>query len=134
MSITIRGLARAGSKGKLNEEWMLLANEGDKPFNLEGCSITVSRKQGRPRVHTTLKAGVVIQAGEVCRLVSGSSGKKSHGQAPEEEGVRNAYLFLKKIYIDRPGLTVRLTSRQHEISRAVFDPTTESGIASPSAK
>lgn len=122
MSLKIEALSAAGEKGKLNQEWMLLHNEGDRPVNLEGVSIAVSRGgQAKPRVVTTLKAGLIIQAGERCRVVTGSSGRGSHGEAPSEEGVRNFYLFLKVPYLDRPHIIVRLMNRQHEICRGNFE-------------
>lgn len=124
MALTILGLARAADKRKLNEEWMVLHNEGDRPLNLDGCSITVGRKGARPRVFHTFKAGTVLAPDEKVRLVSGSSGKKSQGEAPEEEGVRNVHLFLKAPYIDRPGVTVALTLRQRELCRATYEPET----------
>ena len=117
MSIEMGALNRAGDKKKLNEEWMVLKNDSERPFNLDGCSIVVGKGPARPRVFHTFKAGVVIQAGETVRLVTGSSGKKSHGQAPEEEGIRNVHLFLKAAYLSRPGTTVRLNMRQKELCR-----------------
>ena len=125
MSLKITALQGASARGKLNEEWMVVANESDRPFNAEGCSITVAQGKGRPRVFTTLKAGLVFKANEVCRLVSGSSGKKSHGEAPVEPDVRNVFLFLKAGYLDRPGQQVRITIRQREICRATYEPATD---------
>lgn len=122
MSLKIQALHGASTKGKLSEEWMVVANESDGPFNADGCSITVARGAGRPRVFTTLKAGLIFQPNEVVRLVSGSSGKKSHGEAPEEDGIRNVFLFLKAGYLDKPGLKVRLTMRQREICDATYEP------------
>lgn len=108
----------AHDKKHLNEEWVEIVNEGDSPFNGEGCSLTIARGAGRQRTVATIKAGLVVQPGERVRLVSGSSGKKSHGTAPPEDDARNFFLFLKASYLDRPGLTVRLVSHQHtEICR-----------------
>lgn len=130
MSVKIKALHAAGDKNKLNEEWIVVVNEGDAPFNTEGCSITVGKGAGRPRAVNTFQAGLVIKGKETCRLVTGSSGKKSHGEAPLEETVRNAHLFLKAPYLDKPGLVVRLMNRQLEICRAVFDPQAANGILS----
>ncbi len=121
MSLKIQALNGASAKGKLNEEWMVVANESDRPFNADGLSITVAKGKARPRVFTTLKAGLIIQPNEVVRLVSGSSGKKSHGEAPEEEGIRNSFLFLKAAYLDRKGIKVRLTMRQHEVCSLIYE-------------
>ena len=119
--LKIENVHGAGKGGKLNEEWIEVVNEGDKAFNGEGISITTARSSsGRPRVVTTLKAGLVIQPAERVRLVTGSSGKKSHGDPPDEAEARNFHLFLKAHYLDRPGLIVRLVNRQLELCRATF--------------
>jgi len=119
--IKIDALQAMPKGGKLNEEWIALSNVGDAPFNTEGCSISVARSEkSRPRVVTTVKAGLVIQPGEKVRLVSGSSGKKSHGEAPDEEGCKNVHLFLKAPFLDKKGLTVRLTNKQREICRTNY--------------
>lgn len=119
-TLKITEIATASHKKHLNEEWLELLNEGDAPFNGEGCALTVARGGGRPRTVTTLKAGLVVHPGERVRLVSGSPGKASHGQPPEAPDVRNFHLFLKAPYLDRPGLTVRLVNQQHtEICRGV---------------
>jgi hypothetical protein len=128
MSLKILGLAAADAN-KLNAEWILVANEGDAPFNTEGCSICVGKSGARPRVVTTIQAGLVIQPKETSRLVTGSSGKKSHGDPPaEEKDVRNVHLFLKAPYLDKAGLIVRLMNKQLELCRATYDPAVPSGI------
>lgn len=121
MTITIEKLSPAAEKGKLNTEWILLANGGEGPFNTEGCTITTQKGKGRPSVAATLKAGLILQPGERVRLITGSSGRGSHGAAPEEEGVRNFFLFLKAPYLDKPGLVVRLMNRQREICKASYE-------------
>ena len=128
MALVIKALAWASAKGKLNEEWVLVHNDTDRAFNLDGCSVTAGRGGGRPKIVHTVKAGLVLQAQEVVRLVTGSAGKKSHGAAPEDEGVRNAHLFLKAGYITGPGITVRLTRRQVEMCKATFDPGSDNGM------
>lgn len=120
-TLKITQMHPASDKKRLNEEWLELINEGEAPFNTEACALTTAIGGGRQRDVTTIKAGLVVHAGERVRLVSGSSGKKSHGDPPAEEGVRNFHLFLKVPYLDRPGVTVRLVNRQRsELSRAVF--------------
>lgn len=114
----------ASDKKKLNEEWIELVNETETPFNAEGCSITVNPRgsKSRPRTVTTLKAGLVIKPGERVRLISGSSGKSSHGEAPDEgEGARNFHLFLKAPYLTQDGLAIRfVTKQQAELCRTTF--------------
>ena len=122
--IKLTSLCRAPSKKELNSEWIELVNESETPFNGEGCSITVIAKQskGRPRQVTTIKAGFVMKPNERVRLITGSPGKSSQGEAPTEEGgVRNHHLFLKAPYLDLPGALVRLVNRQQvELCRAVL--------------
>ena len=109
-------------KKRLNEEWIEIVHEGEGTFNTEGCAITTAMGGGRQRNVTTLKAGLVVHAGERVRLVSGSSGKKSHGDPPSEEGVRNFHLYLKVPYLERPGVIVRLVNQQHsEVCQATYD-------------
>ena len=43
MALKIQALSGVKEKGKLNQEWMVVVNERDTPFNLEGCSISVAR-------------------------------------------------------------------------------------------
>jgi len=119
--LKITELVGTKDKKHLNGEWIELLNEGDTPFNGEGCAITVARGGGRPRNVTTMKAGLLIKAGERVRLVSGSSGKTSHGEPPAEQGARNFHLFLKVPYLDRPGLVVRLVNHQQtELAHATY--------------
>ncbi len=132
MSLKIQALHGTTGEGKLNEEWMVVVNEGDSPFNAEGCSITVARGTARPRTVTTIQAGLIIKGKETCRLVTGSSGKKSHGEAPLEAETRNAHLFLKAAYLERAGLVVKVMNRQLEICRAVYDPEAPQGVRSES--
>jgi len=70
MSVKIKALHAASDKNKLNEEWILVVNEGDAPFNTEGCSITVGKGSTRPRGVNTFQAGLVIKGKESCRLVT----------------------------------------------------------------
>lgn len=124
--LKLQTLTPATDRKLLNTEWVELINESETTFNTEGCSITIGKPGGgkaRPRTVTTLKAGLIIKAGERVRLVSGSPGKGSQGEAPaEEEGVRNYHLFLKAPYLERSGLVVRLVNRQLvEICRAALE-------------
>ncbi|MFH1132083.1 MAG: hypothetical protein V1754_12155 [Pseudomonadota bacterium] len=121
--LNIEELHSAPESGKINQEWVVLTNEGDNAFNTEGCSITVARGTGaRAKVVTTLKAGLVIQAKEKVRLVSGSMGRKSQGEPPVEENMRNVHLFLKTAYLDKAGLVIRLVKGQMELCQAVYEP------------
>lgn len=128
MSLKIKSIQAAKEKDLLNGEWIVVANEGDAPVNTEGCSLTVTQAGNRPKVVTTLKAGLVIKPKEICRLVTGSSGKKSHGEAPVEDGVRNVHLFLNARYLDKSGLIVKLMNKQLELVRASYNPQNPNGL------
>jgi hypothetical protein len=130
MGLKIVSFSSATDKELLNNEWIVVTNDGDTAFNAEGCSITVGKGTTRPRLVTTIQAGLVIKPKETCRLITGSSGKKTHGDPPMEENIRNVHLFLKAPFLDRPGLVVRLMNRQLELCRATFDPDTQSGVLS----
>jgi hypothetical protein len=131
MSLKIQALSGVKDKGKLNGEWILLLNDSETAFNTEGCSISVGKVGARPRTVTTIQAGLILRPKETCRLISGSSGKTSHGTSPpEEEGVRNIHLFLKGPYLERAGLVVRLMNKQLELCRAVYDPNAPAGVLS----
>lgn len=121
LKLAIEGLHAATEQDQLNQEWITVANAGDVTFNAEGCSISVAKSvAGKPRVVTTLKAGLVIKPGEKVRLVSGSAAKKSQGPIPaEDDGVRNFYLLLKAPYLDKPGTVVKLGRGQHELCHGV---------------
>lgn len=118
VKLTIEAVHAATQPDALNEEWIVVKNSGDTAFNGTGCSLTTGKDAIRQRVVTTLQAGLVIQPGERVRLVSGSSGKKTHGVAPEEEGIRNYHLFLKGAYLDKSDLVVRMMNRQVELCRS----------------
>jgi hypothetical protein len=123
LKLVIGEMHPASDAKLLNEEWLFLHNQGDTPFNTAGCSLAVANSpNARPRVITTLKAGLVLKPGVRVRLISGSAAKKSYGEAPaEEEGLRNFYLMLKAPYLEKPGLIVSVAQGQHHHCRATFD-------------
>lgn len=111
--LSIEKVVRAPSKKELNGEWFELKNDGETPFNAEGCAVAISHGKGRPRTMTTLKAGLVVKAGETVRIVSGSPGRASQGEPPQEdEACRNVHLFLKGQLLEKPGSTLHLLSKQ----------------------
>lgn len=124
LNLKIEDLHKAPEKGQLNQEWLVLINDGEKVFNGEGCFITVAKNAtARPRVVTTLKAGLIVQPKEKVRLVAGSPGKKSQGDPPQEEGMRNFHLFLKAPFLDSPTVVIRLVKGQMELCQAVYNTT-----------
>jgi hypothetical protein len=130
MSLKIVKLIGQAEPGQLNTEWMLVKNDGENPFNAEGCSISLAKGSGRPHLVTTFQAGIIIKPKEICRLITGSSGKKAHGEAPTEENIRNIHLYLKANYLDKSGLVVRIMNKQMEVCRAIYDPKAQDGILS----
>ena len=61
MTLKIEALSATADKKKLNQEWLQVVNDGEKPFNFEACSITVARAgQAKSRNVTVLKAGLIL--------------------------------------------------------------------------
>lgn len=130
MALVIRQLHSSQNPEALNEEWLLLENTGPNPINANGCALTVARRLGdRPRPIGTLDPGFVLGPKERIRLVTGSPSKKAQGTPPDDKEVKNYHLFLKERMLARPGTVVRLSLKQLELARAVFQPEAKDGVA-----
>lgn len=127
MAIRIVEIHPAEDDTQLNTEWIVLANEGDKPFSTKNCSLGVARGGGRPKSLGTIDPGFVIAPGGKARVVTGNPGRKAHGK-PAEDDVQNYHLFLGSPMLRGPGTVVALSLRTHELARAVFDPEAVDGI------
>src|SRR5689334_1361575 len=128
MALIFRTLHAAKSADALNEEWMLLENTGPNEINSQGCAITVARNANeRPRPLGTLDPGFVLHPNEKIRLVTGSPAKKAQGAAPDDD-VRNYHLFLREPVLAKPGLVLRVSMRQMELARAVYEPKSKDGL------
>src|SRR5262245_54573646 len=129
MALVFRTLHPAKDADALNDEWMILENTGPNEINSRGCALTVAKNLNeRPRPLGTLDPGFVLHPKERIRLVTGSPAKKAQGSAPEEKDIKNYHLFLRELVLGRPGLVVRVASRQMELARAVFAPSSKNGL------
>ena len=99
------------------------------------CSLSTTRGTGKPRGSLgTLDPGFTFGPGEKVRVITGNSGKKAHGKAPEKKGIANYYLFLgAPLLLRGAGTVVVFSLRSHEICRAEFDPKSKTGIAKEKA-
>ena len=128
--LIIREIHAASSATALNEEWFVLENTGEKAFSTVGCVVLVGKgKGGRLKPTGTLDPGFTAGPNEKVRVVTGNPGRKAHGVAPETPEVKNYHLFLGAPILAGAGSVLAIALRQHELVRAMFDPTVESGIA-----
>ena len=135
MDVRIVEIHAADSKKALNTEWFVLENTGDGPFTTANCSLALTRGSGKGRGSLgTFDPGFTMAPGEKVRVVTGNSGKKAHGKAPEEEGLENYYLFLGSPVLRGKGSVLVMVLRSLEICRAEFDPKEKSGIAAAAAE
>jgi hypothetical protein len=130
MALVIRELHKPSKPDLLNEEWLVIENTGTNPWNAHGCALLVARNPNdRPRPLGTLDPGFVLQPNEKIRLVTGSPSKKAQGTPPDEKQVKNYHLFLKEQMLPKPGTVVRVSLKQAELARAVFEPESKDGMA-----
>lgn len=129
-ALTIREMHPASKPELLNEEWIIVENNGPNSIGVRGCSLTVAEsEQRRPHSLGTLEPGFIVEPGARVRIITGSAAKKKEGIPPEQvEGLLNYHLFLKESYLSQPGLVVRLTIRQLDLAHGVFAPENESGV------
>lgn len=131
MPLIIREIHPASSPAALNEEWFIVENTGDQPFSTAGCAVQTGKgKSSRLRQVGVLDPGFTAHPSERVRVVTGNPGRKAHGKAPDETAeVKNYYLFLGSPVLTGAGTVVVITLRQHELTRATFDPAAESGVS-----
>jgi hypothetical protein len=114
----------------LNNEWVVLENDGKMPFNTRGCGMTVSRKGQKKRSELgVIDPGFVLKPGDKIRLVTGNPGTKAHGEAPPEDAIKNYFLFLPGLMLRGPGTILTLTLRGLPVGKAAFDPESPAGVA-----
>jgi len=130
MSLRIVEIHRGESAKKLNTEWFVLLNEGDKALSTKDCSLSTGKGKsiGKHRSLGTMDPGFVIAPGEKVRVVTGNPGKKSQGAAPDD-GLRNYSLFLGALIVQGPGTVLTLSLRSHVLASATFDPNEAGGVA-----
>jgi len=118
----------------LNNEWVILENDGKAPFNTRGCGMTVGRKgSNKKSMLGIIDPGFVLNPGERMRMCTGNPGTQAHGAAPED-GVKNYFLFLPKTYLKGAGTVLTLVLRGLDVSKAEFDPAQPAGVVPKAAK
>lgn len=145
MAIRIIEIHPADEPEALNTEWLVLENTGTLPFSTRGCSLFVhkrssgaptrSKKKGkktgqRPKKTNlgTMDPGFTMAPGDKVRVATGNPGRKAHGKAPEED-MRVYNLFLNESILRGPGSILTLTLRSLPVTKAMFDPSAEHGVA-----
>lgn len=114
---------------QLNQEWVILENDGKLPFHTRGCGMTVGRRGSNKRsLLGVIDPGFALAPGERMRMCTGNPGTEAHGAAPEDD-VKNYFLFLPKTYLKGPGTVLTVTLRGLPVAKAEHDPAHGQGIA-----
>ena len=131
MPLRILELHPAKKPETLNDEWLVLENEGPNDFVSQGCKVSVARNaHARGREIGKIDPGFTLHKGEKIRLVTGSPGTKAHGAPPDEtKEMKNYHLFLGGPLIEGAGSTIALVLNQVEMARATYDPKAKHGVA-----
>ncbi|HTL36487.1 MAG TPA: hypothetical protein VL326_25315 [Kofleriaceae bacterium] len=118
----------------LNNEWVILENDGKAPFNTRGCGMTVGRKgSNKKSMLGIIDPGVILNPGERVRMCTWNPGTQAHG-TPPEDGTKNYFLFLPKTYLKGAGTVLTLVLRGLDVSKAEFDPAQPGGVVPRAAK
>lgn len=136
MAIRFVEIKAADNAEALNSEWVILENAGKSPFNTRGCGMTVGRRgSAKKSLLGIIDPGFVLQPGEKIRMCTGNPATQAHGSPPpEDDTVKNYFLFLPRTYLDKgPGTVLTLVLRGLSVSKAEFDPAQPAGLA-PAAK
>ncbi len=116
----------------LNQEWVILENDGKMPFHTRGCGMTVgARGSNKKSLLGVIDPGFVLAPGEKMRMCTGNPGTQSHGTPPEDD-VKNYFLFLPKAYLRGEGTVLTLTLRGLQVAKAEHDPAAPGGLAEKS--
>lgn len=119
----------AESPDKLNTEWFILRNEGEKTFSTRGCTLEVSRKGSKKTSSLgSMDPGFSLTPGESVRVITGNPGRKAHGSIPEDE-TRNYNLFLGAPILKGSGTILTIRLRQMNLASAEYSKESESGLA-----
>jgi hypothetical protein len=130
MAIRFMEIKAAENAEALNTEWVILENVGKTPFSTRGCGMTVGKRgSAKKSLLGIIDPGFVMQPGDKVRMLTGNPGTEKHGTAPED-GVKNYFLFLPKVYVGAPGTVLTLTLRGLPVSKAEFDPVQPGGVKS----
>ncbi|MEM9489754.1 MAG: hypothetical protein AAGC55_11450 [Myxococcota bacterium] len=129
MAIRIVEIRAADTPEALNTEWFILENSGQRPFNTRNCTLTVSMKGKKKRTQLgTIDPGFLLSPGTSVRVVTGNPGRKTQGKAPDDD-IENYNLFLNAPVLRGPGTVLTLALRSLPITKAVYDPDAERGVA-----
>jgi hypothetical protein len=129
MALVFREAHEAPDKKRINEEWFVLENDGASSISTAGLSVLAARKGRRPSLLGVIDPGFMLQPGEKILLVSGSPGKKSHGEPPARDGMRTYHLLQREGLLQGDGTIVRFALNQMEVARLVYDRNAPNGVA-----
>jgi hypothetical protein len=115
---------------QLNQEWVILENDGKTPFHTRGCGMTVGRRgSNKKSLLGIIDPGFTLGPGERMRMCTGNPGTQAHGPIPPEDEVKNYYLFLPKAYLKGAGTVLTLTLRGLQVAKVEHDPAGDRGLA-----
>lgn len=136
MAIRIIEIHPADPPEHWNHEWLVLENQGEKPFSTRGCTLSVARKGSPKKVLLgTIDPGFVINPGEKYQVITGHPGRKAHGEMPAApDGVKQYNLLLNESVLRGAGCTLTLALRSLPVTKATYDPESPGGIAPPKPK
>ena len=129
MAVQIVEIHPSSGEGLLNNEWFILENPGERPFNTKNCALSVRRKGQKKKTQLgVIDPGFVLAPGDTMRVITGNPGRKAHGVQPDDD-IRNYSLFLADSVLRGPGCSLILELRSLPVTRAVFEPEAERGVA-----
>ena len=139
MALVFREAHAAPEKKRINEEYFVLENDGATAVNTARLQVISSRvprpgqKAQRGSLLGVIDPGFMLQPGEKILVVSGVPGKKSHGDPPARDGMRTYHLFQQSRLLEGAGTVIKLALNQMEVAKLIFDPETQTGVASSEA-
>ncbi len=120
---------------QLNQEWVILENNGKTPFHTRGCGMTVGRRgSNKKSLLGIIDPGFTLAPGEKIRMCTGNPATQSHGPIPDESEVKNYYLFLPKTYLKGAGTVLTLILRGLQVAKIEHDPEGAGGLVAKEAK
>lgn len=130
MAISIVKIHPASSPKELNDEWIVVENQGENSFSTRNCTLSVARKGSKKKRELgSMDPGFKLAPGERMRVITGNPGRKAHGKPPADD-IANYHLFLNAPVVAGAGCVLSLSLRTHVLAAAEFDPGQESGVAS----
>jgi hypothetical protein len=131
MAIRFVEIKAAETAEALNSEYVVLENDGKTPFNTRGCGMTVGKRgSAKKSLLGIIDPGFVLQPGEKMRMCTGNPATQAHGAPPPEDTVKNYFLFLPRLYLEKgAGTVLTLVLRGLPVAKAEYDPAQASGLA-----